>query len=303
MAGFTNFPNGITSMGVPVPGTVPSTGGTYWFVDVENGADGNSGKSLQQAFETIDRALDFIQPNDCVLIAPGEYDEAITLARSLGANFTFMGLGGRGAVYIAPSTTNAVAVTNHCDDVTFINVGLDGDGTGAGLINTGSRLRLYGCKIEGDDVGAQLTLGTVATEAAGTAGVGADVLVSDCEFAWTAQGLLLTCTDYGAVTQVFVDRCRFHNHSAAAIDESVGSGGSAAILFQNLEISNCVFDDLDDGTAPTAFILLNDDNANNGIVTQCAFPSAINSGKNLVSTALHWVCNYHTGGVSTGQPS
>ena len=23
----------------------------------------------------------------------------------------------------------------------------------------------------------------------------------------------------------------------------------------------------------------------------------------LVSTAVHWVCNYHTGGISTGQPS
>ena len=41
----TNFPNGITSFGVPVLGTIgglPFTG-NYYFVDPVNGADGNEG--------------------------------------------------------------------------------------------------------------------------------------------------------------------------------------------------------------------------------------------------------------------
>jgi hypothetical protein len=311
--GYTNFPNGITSMGVPViGGGIPvAAAGTYWFVsaDTDIASDGNSGRSLSSPLLTVQRAVNLSSPGDVIMIAPGEYDEAVTIARTGGItgtlnNLTFYGYGNRGAAYIAPSTTNAVAVTNHADDVTFVNVGLDGDGTGAGLINTGSRLRVYGCKLEGDDIACQMTLGTVAQEAAGTRGVGADCLFDqNCEFAWASQGLLITCTDYGAVTELQITNSNFHDNSAAAIDESVGSGGSAAVLFQGLRINNCIFNDAQDGTAPTAFILLNDNNANAGIVTQCAFPSAINSGKNLVSTALHWVSNFHTGGVSTGQPS
>lgn len=310
--GYTNFPNGITSMGIPAVGSVPlASTGKYWFVDAlaTGASDGNSGTSLASPLLTVQRAVNLASPGDVILVGPGEYDEAVTISRTGGitgalSNLTIYGYGNRGAAFIAPSTTNAVGVTNHADDVTIINVGLDGDGTGAGLINTGSRLRVYGCKLEGDDIACQMTLGTVAQEAAGTRGVGADCLFDqNCEFAWATQGLLITCTDYGAVTELQIANSNFHDHSAASIDESVGSGGSAAVLFQGLRINNCVFNDIQDGTAPTAFILLNDNNANAGIVTQCSFPTSLTSGDNLVSTALHWVSNYHTGGVSTGQPS
>ena len=49
--GLTNFPNGISSFGVPVLGGIlgiPFTG-TYWFVDPVNGLDGNAGTSPQTA--------------------------------------------------------------------------------------------------------------------------------------------------------------------------------------------------------------------------------------------------------------
>lgn len=307
----TNFPNGVSSFGVPVVGVsgAPPSTATVLFVDATNGSNGYDGLSAETPKATLQAAINLsvTMQLDAVMIlmAPGEYDEVVTISRPTAesANMTIVGAGPRGSVYVATSTTNGVAMTNHADDVTFINVGLDGDGTGAGLINTGSRMRAYGCKIEGDDIACQMTLGTVAQEAAGTRGTGADCLFSDCEFAWATRGVLVTCTDYGAVTELFISGCYFHDHSAAAIDESVGSGGSAAVLFQGVRIDSCIFNDLEDGTAPTAFILMNDNNANAGIVTKCSFPSAINSGKNLVSTALHWVSNFHTGGVSTGQPS
>lgn len=303
--------SGLEVGGVPIfSGGTPfgPNGSTNLFVDPANGLAGNTG-AFDNPLATIQAAIDLSRPGGTIGLAPGEYDEVVVIARDGGIadalnNLTIYGYGGRGSAYIATSTTNGVALTNHSDDLTLINVGLDGDGTGAGLINTGSRLRAYGCKIEGDDIACQMTLGTVAQEAAGTRGRGADCLFDqNCEFAWAAQGLLITCTDYGAVTELQIANSNFHDNSAAAIDESVGAGGSAAVLFQGLRINNCIFNDLEDGTAPTAFILLNDDNANSGIVTQCAFPSAINGGKNLVSTALHWVSNYHTGGISTGQPS
>ena len=39
---YTNFPEGLTSLGVPLIGSgqVPVTSGNYWFVDGTNGNDG-----------------------------------------------------------------------------------------------------------------------------------------------------------------------------------------------------------------------------------------------------------------------
>lgn len=56
--GLSNFPNGITSFGIPVLGNVfgiPFTG-MYWFVDPVNGLDGNAGTSPSQALQTLYQA-------------------------------------------------------------------------------------------------------------------------------------------------------------------------------------------------------------------------------------------------------
>lgn len=55
----TNFPNGITSFGVPVLGGIggiPFTG-DYWFVDPASGSDGYDGKSPATPFATLYRAV------------------------------------------------------------------------------------------------------------------------------------------------------------------------------------------------------------------------------------------------------
>lgn len=55
----TNFPNGVTSFGVPVMGAgLPSTFGQVWFVDYRNGSDDNNGKSTDRAFKTLSKAYD-----------------------------------------------------------------------------------------------------------------------------------------------------------------------------------------------------------------------------------------------------
>lgn len=58
----TNFPNGLTSFGVPILGSVaniPFTG-NYYFVDYVGGLDGNSGLSPSKAIKTLDRAQDLM---------------------------------------------------------------------------------------------------------------------------------------------------------------------------------------------------------------------------------------------------
>ena len=57
--GLTNFPNGISSFGVPVLGGIgglPFTG-NWWFVDPLTGLDGNSGLSTTQPLQSLYQAL------------------------------------------------------------------------------------------------------------------------------------------------------------------------------------------------------------------------------------------------------
>lgn len=55
--GFTNFPGGITSHGIPVVGGVPfGPTSTVYFVSGAEGSDGNDGKSARRALATVSKA-------------------------------------------------------------------------------------------------------------------------------------------------------------------------------------------------------------------------------------------------------
>jgi len=249
-------------------------------------------------YSTVQAAINAAGNGDQIFIDPGEYAEQITIPFTKN-NLVLIGMGGRGSVAIQAAETTAT-IQNHARDVTLINVGAEGDGTGGGLTNYGRRLRAYGCKFEGGANAVKLTLGTAAQVAAETHDDGSDCLLEDCELCWSDNGVLVAASDHGAVTQAFFKNCRLHNLADSSFEEV---GGSAGVRYRDLHIDGCLFGLLEDGTAPTAYILLNDDNANSGIVTRCVFPTALNGGLNLVSTALAWVGNLHPAGLSTGQPS
>lgn len=78
----TNFPNGVTSFGVTLPGAPIGPGqGNYYFVAPVSGNDGNDGLSPQSAFQTLAHALSFTTSgqNDVVyLLAEGNTASATT---------------------------------------------------------------------------------------------------------------------------------------------------------------------------------------------------------------------------------
>jgi hypothetical protein len=78
----TNFPNGVSSFGIPVLGG-PSVYGNYWFVDTERGSDGNTGKSRSKAFSTMSKALSVAGTSDVVFLT-GDCREELT-----GSNLVF----------------------------------------------------------------------------------------------------------------------------------------------------------------------------------------------------------------------
>jgi hypothetical protein len=55
--GLTNFPNGITSFGVPVMGSGQDISGSTYFVDNNSGNDGNTGNSWERAFKSLAKAI------------------------------------------------------------------------------------------------------------------------------------------------------------------------------------------------------------------------------------------------------
>src|SRR3972149_3825866 len=76
--GLTNFPGGISSMGIPITGGMPpSFYGRYWFVDAKSGSDGNRGESAERPFLTMDKAFDMIDSGD-VIIFRGKVREELT---------------------------------------------------------------------------------------------------------------------------------------------------------------------------------------------------------------------------------
>lgn len=74
----TNFPNGISSYGVPV---LPGNGGIFtgkaFFVDAATGLDGNNGKSVKQPLATINAAVAKCTANkgDVIYLMPNHYED------------------------------------------------------------------------------------------------------------------------------------------------------------------------------------------------------------------------------------
>lgn len=88
---FTNFPNGVTSFGIPSLGggvqlSVPSgqrtsgvSAGTIWWVDVLNTGGPHTGASPSEAFQTITAALAKAVSGDTIFVFPGTYPENVSV--------------------------------------------------------------------------------------------------------------------------------------------------------------------------------------------------------------------------------
>lgn len=102
----------------------------------------------------------------------------------------------------------------------------------------------------------------------------------------------------GFVTQAFIQRSRFHNNATVCLGEFAN-----AQQVDNLQLWNNIFDQLEDGTEPTDFILLQD-NANTGIIGGNMFAIATNATAKLtIGTGLMWAPNGTEAGWSTARPA
>jgi len=125
--GLTNFPNGISSFGVPVIGGIPATTGTVFFVDYTNGSDGNSGKTIAKAFKTVSKAYDSATTNkDDVICLIGNASHVLTEMLTVSKNRVhFIGLDGTSGRLYGQNAKISMGVTTAATDIgAVLNTGI-----------------------------------------------------------------------------------------------------------------------------------------------------------------------------------
>lgn len=134
----TNFPNGISSFGIPMVGgpQIPSTSGQYIFVSSVLGSDGNNGLSVAKPKATLSGAQSQANASkgDVIVVLPG-HAESFTAAAALTlskAGLYIIGLGtGAQRPTFTWSTSTAAQVIVSGASVTLDNVILDFTGIDA----------------------------------------------------------------------------------------------------------------------------------------------------------------------------
>ena len=234
----------------------------------------------------IQTAVDTAVEGDVILIAPGEYDEDVTVTTG---QLTLVGAGPRDSVRItgvALGTSTAMTLDG-VSDVGLYNLNLEGRSGGSGLVLSGQvrRITAAGCKMHG---GSQAVLLSAATTEQF-----ADIRIEDCNIANSAIGIsaLYDAGDPGH--RVFVRGCLF---SKITTDCIVENG-----VTHDWNIYDNVFS-TDDGVEPTRYLDINTDGTT-GVVANNVFGLAAHStGDLLIDDTVLYVGNYTEEGISTGRP-
>jgi len=153
----TNFPNGITSFGVPIMGSssnIPATTGSYFFVSSDTGSDGNRGLTTGLPFASIAKALTACTADkgDVIVVMPG-HTETVATAAALDINVAGVSVIGLGNGALRPTLTLSAAAATvgiSAANVTldnFILVGGFAD-VAVGIVCTGLNITIQRCRFQ-----------------------------------------------------------------------------------------------------------------------------------------------------------
>jgi len=125
----SNYPDGISSWGIPVlgGGGIPATAGTVYFVDYGAGSDGNSGKDINEPLKTIAQAYSLVTENkDDVICLIGNSTHTLTSMLTVSKNRVhFVGLDGTGGRQYGQNAKISLGVTTAATDLaTMKNTGV-----------------------------------------------------------------------------------------------------------------------------------------------------------------------------------
>lgn len=123
----TNFPNGLSSFGVPLlgPGGELPVSGTYYFVDSGSGADGNQG-SYDSPMATLDAAIGrcVASQGDVIVLMPG-HAETVSAAGGIACDVAGISIIGLGVGNLRPTFTfsaTAATITVSAANIAIANI-------------------------------------------------------------------------------------------------------------------------------------------------------------------------------------
>lgn len=243
LSNMTNFPNGITSLGIPVIGgggiPVAPRLAKYYFVDKQNGSDSYTGESWDCPLATIAAAITKVNARiswsntrwanrDIIVIAPGVYTENLT---SLPYGAVMYGLGfdtrdGQNGVKIKPATGAPVDVAATIN-TEFWNIGFETAETDASdrvfdatIINN---CHFFNCWFSGPAETAT-AVGVYASDCTRSKWI-------DCEFTCCDIGMDIEYADAGdGFNHCLIDRCHFMQCDTAGLKISTNLVGPSSIV-------------------------------------------------------------------------
>lgn len=257
----TNYPNGISSYGVPVfasgLGALAAPQGEIYFVKPVTGSDGNNGKSIDKAFKTITQAYAACtaNQNDIVFFIPegnsadnstSRLSETLTWAKDLthliGVN-NGVNVSPRARIsFVSTYTTASNLITVSANGCLFANIQFyagvaDANPTGC-LQVTGDRNHFVNCHIAG--------IGADEMDIAGAYSIKLDT-ASENKFTNCTIGITTIGAGTAANSDVLVD-------GASARNEFIGCKFTRRVD----HASNFIFVQLADATAIEDYLLFKD---------------------------------------------
>ena len=253
---YTNFPNGITSFGVPM--NMPFTTGTYYFVDADNGNDSNDGLSRDTPFLTLSKAVTSVTTNkdDVIVLSTNGSHQLTAMLTISKSRVHFIGdiygrhYGQRAKVNYADAiaTADAFAVKNTGVGNTFTGIKFLNNNTDAQVVATvgeGGEYAVYrNCEfynstnLTSDTVSEMVLNGDSAQFYNCTFGSLADAVSGDK----VRPAILLTKATVGAglvCRDVLFDNCKFWKQAGGTTTAMVKGG--ATDVERIMEFHDCQF--------------------------------------------------------------
>ncbi len=119
----TNYPNGLSSFGMPVIGgnAIPTTTGSYFFVDSGTGGDVTGNGTKENPYATVDFAVasTTADKGDVIIVMPGHAETMSTIVLDVaGITIVCLGNGRNKPVFTFDDTADEI--TFAADDITWI---------------------------------------------------------------------------------------------------------------------------------------------------------------------------------------
>lgn len=212
----TNFPNGVSSQGVPVIPSIPLSTGTYFFVSSLVGSDSATGRDKQHPLATVQAAVNKCSAGkgDVILVMPG-HAETISAATTLQVTISGVQIVGIGTGLLRPTFTFAVAntatITISAPNVSWTNCHFI-----ANFLN----------------VASAFTLGTTAK----------DFAINNCSFIDNSASLNFLCIVTTSATANSADGLAFTNNYVFGLAATDGAVISILCATARVQISDNVVD-------------------------------------------------------------